>query len=67
MLTNLEVSYRILPRWTIALGGRNVGNKYPTRVPYGIRGKLQNQSLYSYFGPYGFSGGMYYARTSLDF
>ncbi|GAA4498866.1 TonB-dependent receptor [Gluconacetobacter tumulicola] len=67
MLTNLEVSYRILPRWAVAVGGRNIGNKYPTRVPYAIRGKLQNQSLYSYFGPYGFSGGMYYVRTSLDF
>ncbi|OUJ15978.1 TonB-dependent siderophore receptor [Acetobacter sp. DsW_063] len=66
-LTNLEVSYKILPQWSLAIGANNLGNKYPTRIPKSISGPLFGAYKYSYYSPYGFNGGMYYVRTNFSF
>ncbi|OUJ06334.1 TonB-dependent siderophore receptor [Acetobacter malorum] len=66
-ITNLEVDYKILPRWTVGVGANNVGNKHPTRVPHSIANTQQGLAKYASYSPYGFSGGMYYVKTSLDF
>ncbi|CEF42524.1 putative TonB-dependent receptor [Acetobacter senegalensis] len=66
-ITNLEVDYKILPRWTVGVGANNVGNKHPTRVPSSIANTQQGLAKYASYSPYGFSGGMYYVKTSLDF
>lgn len=66
-ITNLEVDYKIFPRWTIGIGANNVGNKHPTRVPSSIANTQQGLAKYASYSPYGFSGGMYYVKTSLDF
>ncbi|KXV48898.1 hypothetical protein AD945_06060 [Gluconobacter albidus] len=67
LLTNLEVDYKILPRWSIGVGANNVGNKYPTRVPSSISHTQQGLTKYASYSPYGFNGGMYYVKTSIDF
>lgn len=66
-ITNLEVDYKILPRWTVGVGANNVGNKRPTRIPSAIANTQQGLAKYASYSPYGFSGGMYYVKTSLDF
>ncbi|ACI52031.1 TonB-dependent receptor plug [Gluconacetobacter diazotrophicus PA1 5] len=66
-ITNIEVSYRVLPQWTVAVGANNLGDKYPTRLnPKSIATSF-NAYKYSFFSPYGFNGGMYYVRTGLNF
>lgn len=66
-ITNVEVDYKVLPKWTIGVGANNVGNKYPTRVPTAVSNTQQGLTKYPSYSPYGFSGGMYYVKTSLDF
>ncbi|WP_408736615.1 TonB-dependent receptor plug domain-containing protein [Acetobacter sicerae] len=66
-ITNLEVDYKILPQWTVGVGANNLGNKYPTRVPRAIANSQQGLSKYASYSPYGFNGGMYYVKTSLNF
>ncbi|NHN86807.1 TonB-dependent receptor plug domain-containing protein [Acetobacter musti] len=66
-ITNLEVDYKILPRWTVAVGANNIGNKYPTRIARSIANSQQGLAKYASYSPYGFNGGMYYVKTSLDF
>jgi len=66
-LTNLSVTYHITPRWSASIGGNNVGNKYPTRIPAKIIAPYFGAYKYSYYSPYGFNGGMYYVQTSISF
>ncbi|KPH87899.1 membrane protein [Komagataeibacter intermedius AF2] len=66
-LTNMEVSYQVLPKWSVAVGANNLGNKYPTRVPSSISGPLFGAYKYPFYSPYGFNGGMYYVKTALNF
>lgn len=66
-ITNMEVDYKPVPRWTIGIGANNLGNKYPTRVPSAIANSQQGLTKYASYSPYGFNGGMYYVKTSLDF
>ncbi|MFT8712032.1 TonB-dependent receptor plug domain-containing protein [Komagataeibacter rhaeticus] len=66
-ITNLEVDYKVMPKWTIGVGANNIGNKYPTRVPTAVSNTQQGLTKYPSYSPYGFSGGMYYVKTSLDF
>ncbi|WP_040507326.1 TonB-dependent receptor plug domain-containing protein [Gluconobacter morbifer] len=67
LITNLEVDYKILPRWTVGVGANNLGNKYPTRISPAIAHTQQGLSKYASYSPYGFNGGMYYVKTSIDF
>ncbi|MFT9360195.1 TonB-dependent receptor plug domain-containing protein [Acetobacter okinawensis] len=66
-ITNMEVNYKVMPHWSIGVGANNLGNKYPTRVPSSIANTQQGLSKYASYSPYGFNGGMYYVKTSLDF
>lgn len=67
MLTNMEVSYRVIPKLTLTVGAYNLGNKYPTRIPDWASKAQSYATKYSYYSPYGFSGGMYYVRASYTF
>lgn len=66
-LTNMDISYKILPQWSISVGANNLGNKYPTRIPKSVTAPLFGAYKYSYYSPYGFNGGMYYVRTNFSF
>ncbi|WP_275881178.1 TonB-dependent receptor plug domain-containing protein [Komagataeibacter nataicola] len=66
-ITNLELGYDITPKWHIAGGAYNLGNHYPGKANSASRSALQNAFLYPNNSPYGFSGGMYYIKTNLNF
>ncbi|WP_332828543.1 TonB-dependent receptor domain-containing protein [Novacetimonas sp. GS1] len=66
-ITNMEIDYKPVPRWTIGIGANNLGNKYPTRISSAIAQSQQGLAKYASYSPYGFNGGMYYVKTSLDF
>jgi len=66
-ITNPELDYKVTPQITLAVGANNVFNHYPTRVPYKITSSNFNLDVYNPWSPYGFSGGMYYVRASLNF
>ncbi|MBX0344129.1 TonB-dependent receptor [Acetobacter sp. TBRC 12305] len=64
--TNLQVSYDINKNWRVSLGGINVGNEYPRKMPRETR---VNQVLIydvDYQG-IGFNGGYYYFQAAAQF
>ncbi|MFT8419296.1 MAG: TonB-dependent receptor [Acetobacter sp.] len=66
-ITNMEVNYKITPHWNVGVGANNLGNKYPTRVPAALANTQQGLPKYASYSPYGFNGGMYYVKTSINF
>jgi iron complex outermembrane receptor protein len=64
-LLDLELRYRFADRYTLAVGGENVFDKYP--------GKEQNPVLqflgvqHALTSPWGFNGAFWYVRVSADF
>lgn len=66
-ITNMEVGYKITPKWRIAIGADNLGNKYPTRVKAAAAASNNNLFKYPTSSAYGYFGGMYYVNTSLNF
>ncbi|WP_147093980.1 TonB-dependent receptor plug domain-containing protein [Swaminathania salitolerans] len=63
--TNLDVSYRVTPRWTATIGGNNIFSAYPTRVPDGNR-YLGAPQYYMSTSQLGINGGYYYFRVNYD-
>lgn len=63
--TDLEVSYRIAPRVTLALGGNNVFDRYPDRSYAG--NTLGGALPYDYVAPIGLNGAFYYGRLAVTF
>jgi iron complex outermembrane receptor protein len=63
--TDLEVSYRITPRVTLALGGDNIFDRYPDRS---YAGNTYGGALpYDYIAPIGINGAFYYGRLAVTF
>ncbi|PYD77680.1 TonB-dependent receptor plug domain-containing protein [Komagataeibacter sucrofermentans] len=61
-VTNLEIGYQVLPQLHLALGGNNIGNTYPSRVP--VNTSDYNNNKYD-TGSQQLSeeGGFYYIRA----
>ncbi|NLI25791.1 MAG: TonB-dependent receptor [Acetobacter sp.] len=66
-ITNMEVAYKIMPKWRVAIGADNLGNKYPTRVKAAAAASNNNLYIYPTSSPFGYFGGMYYVNTSINF
>jgi iron complex outermembrane recepter protein len=62
VLIDVELSYRLQDRYTFAIGGQNVFDEYPDDDPSGIYSG--NEYLTS--SPWGFDGGLWYARFRVD-
>jgi len=64
-ITNVQVQYHVTKQVSIAVGADNVFNVYPpaNNIPLAQYGYNQ----YPRFGPFGFTGGSYYARVQVDF
>lgn len=63
-VTNLEVGYQVLPQLHLALGGNNIGNAYPSRVPSFTAD--YNNNLYDTLSQQlSEEGGFYYLRADL--
>lgn len=74
-ITDAELSVRVLPPVTLAIGANNLFNHYPTersfeqiRNPQLLGGsRTYSSNLYPTISPYGINGGYYYGRISLKF
>jgi iron complex outermembrane receptor protein len=73
--TDLEASYTISDRYTMALGALNVFNSYPDKIKaseenpiYVLTHSLSNGQIYpNSGGPFGSNGGFWYARVNVKF
>lgn len=65
-ITNMEVTYRALPQLAFTLGGNNLFNAYPSRVPENNR-YLGAPQYYMSTSQLGMNGGFYYLRADVTF
>jgi iron complex outermembrane receptor protein len=63
--TDLELSWRVTPQLTLALGGDNVFDRYPARTYAGST--LGGALPYDYIAPIGINGAFYYGRLAVTF
>jgi iron complex outermembrane receptor protein len=63
-IADLEVSYRITPQWSVAVGANNLFNTYPS--PAGIFNPATGTGQYPGSSPFGFTGGFYYGRVNVS-
>lgn len=64
-VTNLEVTYRVMPKLSFTIGGNNLFDKRPSRVPDGNR-YLGVPQYYMSTSQLGMNGGFYYLRADLS-
>ena len=73
--TDLEASYVLADRYTMAIGAINVFNEYPDKIMatednpiYVLTSSLSNGQIYpNGGGPFGANGGFWYARVNVKF
>lgn len=65
-VTNLEVTYRVTPQLAVTLGGNNLFDARPSRVPDGNR-YLGAPQYYMSTSQLGMNGGFYYLRGDISF
>ena len=63
-IVDMEAAYNVNQSLAIMVGAQNLLDTFPTENP-GARSGVGNR--YSQFTPFGFNGGMYYARIKYDF
>ncbi|HEX9945909.1 MAG TPA: TonB-dependent receptor [Allosphingosinicella sp.] len=74
-ITDLEVRFKALDRFELAVGANNVFDVYPTRSPFGARPASvggvfpanQQYIPFSIFSPFGFNGRFLYVRAGVEF
>jgi len=64
-ITDLDVSYKLTPSVTVALGANNLFNVYPSRN--GIVDVNTGINQYGVLSPFGITGGFYYGRLDYKF
>ena len=73
--TDLELGYQVLKNTLVAVGGRNIFNKFPDKIAntaaspiYSTTGGESDGELYPRTGgPFGFNGAFWYVRVSAAF
>ena len=73
--TDLEASYTLAERYTMAIGASNLFNEYPDKIMatdanpiYVLTNSLSNGQIYpNSGGPFGSNGGFWYARVNVKF
>jgi len=73
--TDLEASYTLAERYTMAVGASNLFNEYPDKIMatpenpiYVLTNSLSNGQVYpNSGGPFGSNGGFWYARLNISF
>ena len=72
-ITDLDVSYKVLPSVKVTVGATNLFNKYPNKVNPLLRQDYFRANSNSYvtqyptFSPFGINGGYYYGRVAWTF
>ena len=64
-ITDMELSWQVSPKLTLAIGGNNIFNVYPDAN--GIYNPALGSGQYPTTGGYGFTGGYYYGRVAVKF
>jgi len=64
-ITDVELSYKVRPELTLAVGSNNLFNNYPDAN--GIFNAATGAGQYPGISPIGFTGGSYYVRAQWDF
>ncbi|OYU71278.1 MAG: TonB-dependent receptor [Alphaproteobacteria bacterium PA2] len=73
LITDLDVSYKVIPSVKVTIGANNLFNKYPNKVNATLRAKYfetnQNAYVTQYptISPFGINGGYYYGRIIYTF
>ena len=73
LLTDLEISYKILDSTKITIGANNLFNYYPDRLNYNYRYTYLKANSNGYvpqypsFSPFGINGGYYYGKLTYTF
>lgn len=73
--TDIEASYVLADRYTLAIGAMNVFNEYPDKIMateanpiYVLTNSLSNGQIYpNSGGPFGANGGFWYAKVNVKF
>lgn len=65
IIVDVEGTLALAPGARIAMGANNLFDTYPDKLPAALR--ANGFWLYNSYSPWGASGGLYYARFSLDF
>lgn len=71
-LTGFDLSFKPGDKWTIAVGGDNVFNEYPDKIPsavwnYDVANYQNDNNEYLTGSPIGYFGARYYAKVSCRF
>jgi iron complex outermembrane receptor protein len=64
-VVDLEVRYAVTPKLNLALGADNLFDAYPKTLPASLN--TTNNTPFSTYSPFGFSGRFIYARASYGF
>jgi iron complex outermembrane recepter protein len=64
-ITDLEVGYHLTNSLKWSIGANNLFDRYPPQAPLNTTGP-SNTQIYPNISPYGFNGGYYYTRFTLD-
>ncbi len=71
-LTNLDITFKPTDKVTVSIGGDNVLNKYPDKIPssvwtYDVANYQQGNNEYLTGSPIGYFGAYYYAKVKVKF
>ena len=74
-ITDLDVSYTFMEKYTLTVGANNLFNTYPDKIEatvnnpiYDLTGSISNGSVYPRpGGPFGINGGFWYARLRVKY
>ena len=73
LITDLEVSWKIIDSVKLTAGANNLFNYYPDRLNYNYRFELLTGNANGYvtqfptFSPFGLNGGYYYGKVAYTF
>jgi iron complex outermembrane receptor protein len=73
LITDLDLSYQVLPSVKVTVGANNLLNRYPNRINGLLREHyLKNNSngyvtQFPSFSPFGINGGYYYGKLTYTF
>jgi iron complex outermembrane receptor protein len=73
LITDLDISYTVIPAVKLSVGANNLLNRYPNRINGLLREHLLKNNSNGYvtqfpsFSPFGINGGYYYGKVTYSF
>ncbi len=66
-ITDVDLAYYATDSIKIDIGGNNVFDKMPSRVPTALQQTSRESNLYPYYTPWGIDGAYFYTRVTANF